>query len=309
MGSFFDGLTAWTVNHLNIVPEWFNRTAHLLFFVLMDITIIITAEYMYDQVVGFRKKKETLLLAIPGMLMIALTIAGIGQLHYIEGKTTWYSMGFSVYTSFATLILYYGVILFFMITRHRFLSKNKILGTLSYIVIAGTILIVQVIFPEVLLTSIFPTILLLGIYIDFENPSIRKITLHKDEMIDGFATMVESRDNNTGGHIKRTRAYVDLILKKMRHDRKYHEILNKDYATNVRNAAPLHARIMAIADVFDAVSQKRCYRDAMQVDECFAIIEKGIGADFDPGLAKLFLEAREEVERLMKDYGLHEPEK
>lgn len=26
---------------------------------------------------------------------------------------------------------------------------------------------------------------------------------------------------------------------------------------------PLHARIMAIADVFDAVSQKRCYRDAM----------------------------------------------
>ena len=387
---FFDGLTAWTVNHLDIVPEWFNRVAHLLFFVLMDITIIVTAEYMYDQVVGFRKKKENILLAIPGMLMIALTIAGIGQLHYIEGKTTWYSMGISVYTSFATLILYYGVILFFMISRHRFLSKNKILGTLSYIVIAGTILIVQVIFPEVLLTSIFPTILLLGIYIDFENPSIRKITLHKDEMIDGFATMVESRDNNTGGHIKRTRAYVDLILKKMRHDRKYHEILNKDYATNVRNAAPLHdigkistpdsilqkpgklteeeyaimkqhaatggdiilhtfkdldnaefrkiayevaryhhekyngkgypeglkgeeiplhARIMAIADVFDAVSQKRCYRDAMPVDECFAIIEKGIGADFDPGLARLFLEAREEVEQLMSAYGLHEPVK
>lgn len=91
-----------------------------------------------------------------------------------------------------------------------------------------------------LVVLLFPTILLLGIYIDFENPSIRKITLHKDEMIDGFATMVESRDNNNGGHIKRTRAYVDLILKKMRHDRKYHEILNKDYATNVRNAAPLH---------------------------------------------------------------------
>ena len=114
-----------------MVPEWFNRIAHLLFFVLMDITIIVTAEYMYDQVVGFRKKKENILLAIPGMLMIALTIAGIGQLHYyIEGKTTWYSMGISVYTSFATLILYYGVILFFMITRHRFLSKNKILGIL-----------------------------------------------------------------------------------------------------------------------------------------------------------------------------------
>ena len=32
---------------------------------------------------------------------------------------------------------------------------------------------------------------------------------------------------------------------------------------------PLHARIMAIADVFDAVSQKRCYREAVPIDECF----------------------------------------
>lgn len=32
---FFDGLTAWTVNHMNIVPEYVNRTVHLIFFVLM----------------------------------------------------------------------------------------------------------------------------------------------------------------------------------------------------------------------------------------------------------------------------------
>lgn len=63
---------------------------------------------------------------------------------------------------------------------------------------------------------------------------------------------------------------------------------------------PLHARIMAIADVFDAVSQKRCYRDAMPVDECFEIIEKGAGTDFDPVLAKLFLDARDEVIELMR---------
>ena len=38
---------------------------------------------------------------------------------------------------------------------------------------------------------------------------------------------------------------------------------------------PLHARIMAIADVFDAVFQKRCYREAVPIDECFEIFEKG----------------------------------
>lgn len=45
-----------------------------------------------------------------------------------------------------------------------------------------------------------------GNYIDFENPFIKKVTIRNGEMIDGFATLVESRDNNTGGHIKRTKS-------------------------------------------------------------------------------------------------------
>lgn len=57
---------------------------------------------------------------------------------------------------------------------------------------------------------------------------------------------------------------------------------------------------MAIADVFDAVSQKRCYRDAMTIDESFSIIEKGIGTDFDPHLAQVFLDNKDEVIKLMK---------
>lgn len=381
---FFDGLTAWMVNHMGIVPGYLNTIGHLLFFIFMDFTIIVTAAYMYGQLLGFRKKlKEILILGIPGIISLLLIIAGIRSLNYIEGRTTWYSMGFSVYVCFGTLVLYYGTILIFVITRHRFLPKDKVLGTLSFIVIAGVILVIQIRFPEVLLTSVFPTIVLLGIYINFENPFILKLTIHKDEMIDGFATMVESRDNNTGGHIKRTKAYVKLMLDKMKYDRHYYRILSKDYLTNVSNAAPLHdigkiatpdsilqkpgkltdeeyavmkehaaaggdiilhtfrdldnaefrqiayevarfhhekyngkgypeglageqiplhARIMAIADVFDAVSQKRCYRDAMPLEECFAIIEKGIGSDFDPRLAKIFLGAKAEVIQLINDY-------
>lgn len=381
---FFDGLTAWTVNHIPIVPDVWNRAAHLLFFIFMDLTIIVTAEYMYDQLLGFRQKsKEKRILQIPGIVSLALIIAGIGQLNFLEGKTTFYSMGFSVYVCFGTLLLYYGAISVIIITRYRFLSKDKIFGTLSFIVIVGIILAVQIRFPEVLLTAICPTLLVLGIYIDFENPFIRKVTIHHEEMIDGFATMVESRDNNTGGHIKRTRAYVNLILDKMKNDKHYHQILDKDYLTNVSNAAPLHdigkiatpdsilqkpgkltddeyavmkehaaeggkiilhtfcdldniefrriayevarfhhekyngkgypeglkgeqiplhARIMAIADVFDAVSQKRCYRDAMPLEQCFAIIEKGMGSDFDPQLAKIFLDAKDEVQQLVKAY-------
>ena len=191
---------------------------------------------------------------------------------------------------------------------------------------------VQVTFPEVLLTSLFPTLLLLGIYIDFENPSLQKVTIQRDEMVNGFAAMVECRDNETGGHINRTRGYVDLMLKKMRHDRRYRSVLSRDYLENVSNAdfrqiaykvarfhhekynssgypdglkgedIPLHARVMAIADVFDAVSQRRCYRDAMSVEESFSILEKGSGSDFDPNIVRNFLDAKREVIALMQTH-------
>jgi len=55
---FFDGLTAWIVNHQDVIPGFVNRLAHLFFF--MDLTIIITAEYMYEQLIGIDKNKSSL---------------------------------------------------------------------------------------------------------------------------------------------------------------------------------------------------------------------------------------------------------
>lgn len=63
-----------------------------------------------------------------------------------------------------------------------------------------------------------------------------------------------------------------------------------------RKEIPLCARIMAIADVFDAVSEKRCYREAMPLDKCFDIISNGSGQDFDPILVEVFLDIREMIE-------------
>ena len=64
---------------------------------------------------------------------------------------------------------------------------------------------------------------------------------------------------------------------------------------------PLCARIMAVADVFDAVSEKRCYRDAMSLDQCFAIIKSGSGQDFEPVIANTFLAVRDKVEQIHND--------
>ena len=65
-----------------------------------------------------------------------------------------------------------------------------------------------------------------------------------------------------------------------------------------RKEIPLCARIMAIADVFDAVSADRCYRPALPLEECFEIIQNGSGQDFDPILVEIFMDLREKVQKV-----------
>ena len=78
----------------------------------------------------------------------------------------------------------------------------------------------------------------------------------------------------------------------------HHEKVNgKGYPVGlVGEEIPIEARIMALADVFDALVSKRCYKDAFSYDRAFNIIEEDAGSHFDPKLAKLFLECRSELE-------------
>ena len=64
---------------------------------------------------------------------------------------------------------------------------------------------------------------------------------------------------------------------------------------------PLSARIMAIADVFDALVSKRCYKDAVPTEEAFKIIEEESGTHFDPYLAKVFLDNKEKYVKVVTE--------
>ena len=64
---------------------------------------------------------------------------------------------------------------------------------------------------------------------------------------------------------------------------------------------PLSARIMAVADVFDAVVSKRSYKDGFPFDKCVAIIREGMGTHFDPKVGQAFLDAEEEVRRVAEE--------
>lgn len=211
------------------------------------------------------------------------------------------------------------------------------------------------------------------------NEKTQHIRNMQNSIITGMATVVEGRDNSTGGHVKRTsecvKVFTDSIKWKMpdvninflsnvikaapMHDlgkiavddevlRKPGKFTDEEYAKMKTHSAkgaqivaevlkevqdeefkkvainvahyhherwdgsgypeglsgndiPLEARIMALADVFDALVSKRCYKEAFNYDRAFNIIEESLGSHFDPMLGKIFIECRSDLEKLYNE--------
>lgn len=193
----------------------------------------------------------------------------------------------------------------------------------------------------------------------------------------GMADLLESRDSNTGGHIRRSSMGVKILAEELQnHQGKY--IISPRFCIKVVRAAPMHdlgkiavddrilrkpgkftpeefeimkihaakgadivagllddveddkefvkiaknvahyhhekwdgsgypeglsgedipleARMMALADVFDALVSVRCYKEQMSFDGAFKIIEESLGTHFDPELGKIFLQCRNKLE-------------
>lgn len=65
---------------------------------------------------------------------------------------------------------------------------------------------------------------------------------------------------------------------------------------------PLSARVMAVADVFDALTSKRVYKDAMSYEKAIEIIKSDAGKHFDPKCVEVFVDAEDEVRRVLRKY-------
>ena len=207
------------------------------------------------------------------------------------------------------------------------------------------------------------------------------IEMHEN-LIMSMATMVESRDNSTGGHIRRTSEGVRILTDVIRADNVFglsesfcqnlikaapmhdlgkiavddavlrkpgrftpeefekmkrhapegarivHEILkgtdDEEFKVIAENVAhfhherwdgsgypdglkgeqiPMEARIMAIADVYDALVSKRVYKDRMSFQKADSIIMEGMGTQFDPQLEPFYVKARPELEKYYESLG------
>lgn len=69
------------------------------------------------------------------------------------------------------------------------------------------------------------------------------------------------------------------------------------------DAIPLSGRLMAIADVYDALVSVRVYKDAIPHADAVEIIRSEAGRQFDPGLVDVFLEIADEFEAIHRRFA------
>lgn len=65
---------------------------------------------------------------------------------------------------------------------------------------------------------------------------------------------------------------------------------------------PLSARVMSVADVFDALASPRVYKPAFSLEKSLEIITEGAGTQFDPRVVEVFLDSLDEVKMVLKKF-------
>ena len=85
----------------------------------------------------------------------------------------------------------------------------------------------------------------------------------------------------------------------------HHETLNGNgYPCGLKgDDIPLEARIVAVADIFDALTSRRPYKDAWTNDEAFAALRRMAGDTLDAECVEALISKREEIERIQKQFG------
>lgn len=213
---------------------------------------------------------------------------------------------------------------------------------------------------------------------------MKQVSEVQDVTISALASLAETRDQETGYHIRRTQWYVKLLAEKVQDHPRYRDELTPEIIDAFFKSAPLHdvgkvgiadsvllkpgkltaeefeimkghaylgfhalemaeqeigtedsfltsakdiahyhhekwdgsgypnglsgddiplsARLMAIADVYDALISKRVYKDAMSHDKALEIIREGRGSHFDPDLIDAFFEIEHQFSEIAEKY-------
>ena len=127
-----------------------------------------------------------------------------------------------------------------------------------------------------------------GVVHDVGKIEVPDSVLNKKGPLDAEERALIETHPVVGERIARTLGLHHLELQVIRH---HHERWDgKGYPDRLAGEAiPLLARVMAVADVYDAVTSARAYRPAWSVEKARALIEREAGGAFDPGVVRAML--------------------
>ncbi len=239
---------------------------------------------------------------------------------------------------------------------------------------------------EVLYKAMTKTVKEIDEYIDTTAEQARTISELNVNIITTLADIVESRDETTGFHVKRTAEYCEILAECLKAKGVFTDELTDEFIGTLKIAAPLHdigkikipdailnkparltdeeydiikthvvlgkemldnasenlgtsaylhmakdiayyhhewwdgnkrgypgaasgtdiplsARIMAVADVFDALVSKRPYKDGYDMDKAVDIMKEEAGTHFDPAIIDALLDSREKLVTIIEKYS------
>ena len=213
----------------------------------------------------------------------------------------------------------------------------------------------------------------------------REVAAIQDVTILAMASLAETRDSDTGNHIRRTQYYVKALAEKLKTHPRFKDVLDDSTIAMLFKSAPLHdigkvgipdkillkpgrfdphefaimkthttlgrsaiehaeqslgtsvdfltcakeiaqwhqekwdgsgypdgiggdhipvsARLMAVADVYDALISRRVYKEGMPHEKAVQIITEGKGSHFDPDMVDAFLDLQDEFRAIAKKYA------
>lgn len=76
-----------------------------------------------------------------------------------------------------------------------------------------------------------------------------------------------------------------------------------EIASPAEREIPLSARVVAIADVFDALVSRRCYKEPWGYEDAFNVLRKDAGVHFDPELVDRFIEIKDIIKNIYERYS------
>ena len=343
----------------------------------------------------FRKKYLTMIIIATSIFAIMLIITPFTGFLYSIDENNIYTRGkFFGMSILLEVILYIDLIIYISANKKE-LNKKDFTTIIMFILFPQIMQIIQLASYGVSLVNTGYTMAFLIMFIESNHAlednlnlagnkiyaknaelerSKQQIIEMQNHTIESLSNLVESRDESTGKHVRRTIYYVESLSSQLMQDGYFTDILTPSYIRLLKRAAPMHdigkivisdtilkkpgkltdeefeqvkchttegnkiiheildehenpdyikvtadiatyhherwdgngypaklkgdeiplcARIMAIADVFDALVSPRVYKDPMPYDEVFQLMSMNSGSQFDPIILSEFLKIKD----------------